>query len=54
MAIDLGFNARMERLIITTDEDVGHVFTIISDSTGYCILDQLEYPRCFLYGGVSE
>ena len=35
---DLGFNA--ERPVISTNNRTSHTFAIISDETGYCILDQ--------------
>jgi len=36
----LGFS--IERPVVITGEDKTHTFTIISDETGYCILDQMS------------
>ena len=41
---DLGFNA--EGVVIYTSEESRHAFAVISDKTGYCILDQMSV-ECF-------
>jgi len=44
---ELGFNA-FDFIIKMGDES--HKITIISDETGYCLMDQLHKPSCFRRG----
>ena len=41
-----------EKIIIFTSEDSSHAFTVVSDTTGYCILDQTHY-WCFKFGNYT-
>lgn len=40
----------MEIKRIGIDNSSSHVFNILHDSSGYCILDQINFPVCFIYG----
>jgi len=44
---ELGFNSKIT--IVDTGNKTAHAITIISDETGYCILDQGSV-RCFMFG----
>ena len=35
--------------VIKIDETTSHAFAIISDETGYCILDQINKVNCYQY-----
>jgi len=48
LAKELGFSART--ISIEKTEDVGHMFVIIYDSGGYCVIDLIQEPACFKYG----
>jgi len=45
-ATALGFYAITVRV---EGEDMAHRFTVISDDSGYCLLDQVNIKRCFIY-----
>lgn len=51
MALDLGFNVEMP--IISTRKGYAHAFTIISDGTGYCLLDQ-RHVNCWEIKGEKD
>ena len=48
---DLGFNA--ERPVVETGNKTRHTFAIISDETGYCVLDQTGID-CLMLGKVNK
>lgn len=47
LAKGLGYNSQL--ITISVDEKVNHMINIISDETGYCILDQKRVIGCFNY-----
>lgn len=46
-ASELGFNTKY--VSIDTANKISHAFSVISDGTGYCIMDQTKY-WCFEFG----
>ena len=50
-AKELGFEGYSFRI---ESEDLGHRFAIIMDDTGYCRLDQLAEPDCFMFSKKKE
>ena len=42
----LGFYS--EEVTISYDEDIGHIFTIISNADGYCLLDEINI-QCYKF-----
>lgn len=52
MAKDLNFNG--EKVGMKIDSNSGHAVAIISDSTGYCLLDQVSEPHCISLGTKNE
>lgn len=50
-SIRLGFNS--EEVTIEIGETYLHQFSIISDETGYCKLDQKSEPACFSFGFID-
>ena len=47
-AKSLNFNAYNETFLVTNS--TAHTFAVLTDKGGYCILDQLSYPSCYVYG----
>lgn len=45
---ELGFDVTYSYLPL--DSKTNHMILIISDETGYCLLDQINKPTCFYYG----
>lgn len=45
LGAELGFNSNIIDLKI--EENKMHTIAIISDETGYCLLDQLQNPSCY-------
>ncbi len=43
----LGFQGK-EVIIMSDDKKLSHIFTVLYDGTGYCIMDQDVLPRCIL------
>jgi hypothetical protein len=48
-ARQLGFDAK--EIIIGIGNKSAHTFTVMYDSSGYCVLDQTNNPDCFMYRG---
>jgi hypothetical protein len=41
-------NITSQRIQYIIDSENGHIFLMIHDKTGYCILDQLSVVKCFV------
>jgi hypothetical protein len=41
-------NISSQRIQYIIDSETGHIFLMIHDNTGYCILDQLSVVKCFV------
>lgn len=37
------------KFVVDADKDNAHAFAVISDDTGYCLLDQINKPDCTFY-----
>jgi hypothetical protein len=50
---ELGFKAQKISIYPKSNKS-GHAFIIIHDETGYCKLDQISEPNCFLFKKLNE
>jgi hypothetical protein len=48
MATNLNYSYKLVDIYV--ENRTGHEFVILYDKTGYCKLDQLDMPNCFIYG----
>lgn len=44
------FGYKTKSVVVKVDSRTAHIFTIIYDSTGYCVTDQTSLVHCFSYG----